>query len=87
MTDQIITYIVAIAPSAAAVIAVGIAVGKIVKMINEVLRSFSELRESVKEKTEMEELKIHMESALAEVNELKKLLRKELETKTKVKQD
>lgn len=80
MEEQIIEYIVMIAPSAAAIITAIITVVKI-------LRSFNDLRADVRDKTKMQNLEEALADALYEVNELKKLLRKELEAKTRVKQD
>lgn len=79
MEEQLLYYIVAIAPSLAAVISVVI-------MGIKVARQFIKLRGEVKDKTEVEDLKVALTHALYEVEELKKLLKKELETKTRVRE-
>lgn len=76
--ETIITYIVALAPSLAAVISVA-------AMGVRIFKNFHDLQESVKEKVEMQELKDKLEIAMSENRELKKLLIAELETKTRIK--
>lgn len=76
--ETIITYIVALTPSLAAVISV-------CAMGVKIFHSFQELQKSVKEKVEMEELKEKLEVAMSENRELKKLLIAELEIKTRIK--
>lgn len=80
MTEQIIEYIVMIAPSLAAIIVC-------VLQASKVLRSFVSLKTSVDDKTSLKELRGALEASLSEVNNLKKLLIKELETKTRVKEN
>lgn len=75
--DQIIAYITMLAPSIAAVVAFIITCAKQIKQ-------FTSLRTEVKEKVECEELKKSLENALSEIDELKRLLRKDLESRTNV---
>lgn len=76
--ETILTYIVALVPSLAAVISVVVTGAKVFK-------SFRDLQKSVNEKVEMKELKESLEIALSENRQLKKLLIAELETKTRIK--
>ena len=75
--ETVLTYIVALAPSLAAVISV-------CAMGVKIFKSFRDLQNSVKEKVEMKELKEQLEIAVSENRELKKLLIDELETKTRI---
>lgn len=79
-TEVILQYILTIAPSLAAIICC-------ILQASKVLRSFVSLKTSVDDKTSLKELRGHLEAALCEVDNLKKLLIKELEAKTHVKEN
>lgn len=76
--EEIIIYIVALLPSCASVIAIVTAVLK-------VLHSFKELQDAVHQKVEMEELREKLDAALAETEELKKILKKDIQSRTHIK--
>lgn len=76
--EEIIIYIVALLPSLASVIAVVTAVLK-------VLAAFKELQDAVHQKVEMEELRDKLDTCLAETEELKKILKKDIQTRTHIK--
>ena len=78
--QEIITYIVALVPSLASVIAVATAAIKVIK-------SFKDLQADVQKKIEMEELRSRLEIALSDNRELKQLLRKDIQTRTHIKED
>lgn len=79
MTEEIILYIVALMPSVTAVLT---AIASLVT----ICKNFHALRKDVKDKVEMEELKAKLEVTLSECRELEELLRKEIETRTHIKQ-
>lgn len=79
MADEIILYVVTLLPSLTAVFT---ALGTLITF----LKNFRALRKDVKEKVEMEELKQKLEVSLSECRELEELLRKEIETRTHIKQ-
>lgn len=79
MTEEIILYIVALMPSLTAILTA------IASMVT-IIKNFATLRKDVKEKVEMEELKKKLEVTLSECRELEALLRKEIETRTHIKQ-
>lgn len=79
-TEMIVQYIVMIAPSLAAIITCIVQASK-------VLKNFVSLKTSVDDKTSLKELRGCLEASLSEVDNLKKLLIKELEAKTKVKEN
>lgn len=79
MSDAII-YLCALIPSATVVISsIATTIG--------ILAQFKSLRSDVKEKVEMEEMKQKLEVVLSENRELQRILKKEIETHTHVKED
>lgn len=77
MTEQIITYFIALLPSIVAVItALSTAIG--------ILKQFRELRKEVNEKVDVKELQQKLEIVLSENKELERLLKKEIESRTHI---
>lgn len=80
MTETIMYYIISLAPS---IVAICTSIGAIVS----ILKKFASLREDVHKKVEMEELKEKLEIAMSDSKELQRLLKKEIETRTHIKEE
>lgn len=79
MTEQIITLLIALIPSFVAIVTtVSTAFG--------ILKNFKELRNSVNEKVDVKELQHKLEVAISENKELERLLKKDIESRTHIKE-
>ena len=79
MTEQIIIYLIALIPSCVAVItALSTAI--------EILKHFKALRNSVNEKVDVKDLQKKLEVVLSENKELQRLLKKDIESRTHIKE-
>lgn len=76
--EELIIYIIALLPSLASVIAVVTAALKI-------LAAFKELQDAVHQKVEMQELREKLDAAMTETQELRKLLKKDIQSRTHIK--
>lgn len=80
MTNEIVIYLIALVPSIASVVsALGTAIG--------ILKQFKALRGEVKQKTEMKDLKEKLEIVISENRDLKQMLKKDIETRTHIRED
>lgn len=80
MTNEIMTYLIALIPS---IVAVGSTLGTAIG----ILKQFKALRGEVKQKTEMKDLKEKLEIVISENRELKQMLKKDIETRTHIRED
>lgn len=79
MTETIITYCIALLPSFVSIItALGTAIG--------ILKQFKDLRNDVEKKVDVQELQKKLEVAISENRELEKILKKEIESRTHIKE-
>lgn len=80
MTEEIVAYLIALIPSFVAIVtALSTAVG--------ILKQFKALRGEVKEKVEVKELQEKLAVAISENRELQRIIKKEIETRTHIKED
>lgn len=77
MDDQLVLLLITLIPAAAST---ATSLGTLIALV----LKLKELRESIKEKTEMEELKSKMEVTLSQVRELQLLLIQDIEQKTRI---
>lgn len=78
--NEVLIYLCTLIPSASVVItSIATTIG--------ILKEFKDLRSDVKKKVEMEELKEKLEVILSENRELQRILKKEIETHTHVKEN
>lgn len=78
--DILTTYLITLLPSATAILTTA---GTLIAF----LKNFKTLRSDVKSKVEMEELRAKLEASYAENLELQKLLKKDIEVQTKIKEE
>ena len=78
MIDQVVAYIVAIAPSLITIISV-------ICMVVKIIKQFTSLREEVKNSKEMEEIKNQIQIVVQENYELKKQIKLMVQKLDKVK--
>ena len=79
MSEQIITILIALIPSFVAIVTA-------ISAAASILKQFRDLRNSVNEKVEMKELQQKLEVAISENRELERLLKKEIESRTHIKE-
>lgn len=80
MTEQIINYVIALIPSIVAIVtALSTAIG--------ILKQFGDLREDVNNKVDVKELQEKLEIAISENRELEQIIKREIETRTHIKED
>lgn len=79
MTEQILMWLVLIAGGAEVLSVIGMAIG--------ILSQFKTLKKSVDEKVDVKELQEKLEIVISENRELERILKKEIETRTHIREE
>lgn len=79
MNEQIIMWLILIAGGADVLSVIGIAIG--------ILSKFKDLRKAVDEKVDVKELQQKLDIAISENRELQRILKKEIETRTHIREE